>query len=192
MDNIIIENICKSFGDKRVLKDFSAEIKKGSVNCLMAPSGAGKTTLIRIIMGLETADSGKISGIDKNEIRAVFQEDRLIKSLSAVANIKIATNAEGREVTKLLNSLLLSKIENESVETMSGGEKRRISIARALLSDGNMLILDEPFKGLDEETKDVVIKVVSEYISGKTLLLITHDESEARALNTTNYIVISE
>ncbi len=190
MEKIVIENLCKSFDGKAVLKNFKAVINKGEVNCIMAPSGAGKTTLINILMGLLPADSGEILGLDKSKIRTVFQEDRLVESLSVYTNIKIATDKSRDDILHMLNRLLISAFENSVVGTMSGGEKRRVAIARALLSDSEFLILDEPLKGLDEETKGVVIDTLKECSAGKTVLLITHDKEEAIALNATNFIAI--
>ena len=86
---IAVHKLCKAFGGKTVLQDFSCELEEGRVTALMAPSGAGKTTLLRILLGLETADSGEITGLSGKRLAAVFQEDRLLDFMTPVDNIRL-------------------------------------------------------------------------------------------------------
>ena len=180
---MILKGINKSFGDKRVLKDLSIEFKKGSRTCLMGASGSGKTTLLNIVMGLIKADSGEI--IDAyGQISAVFQEDRLCEPFSAVANVLSVTGNEAarEDIVALLGELGLQGSEELPVNTLSGGMRRRVAIARALLVKSELIILDEPFKGLDEETRAAVIDVINRYTVSKTLIVSTHDIRDAADL----------
>ena len=155
MNTITLKNISKSFGDKSVLSDLNTFFEIGKISVIMGESGCGKTTLINIIMGLEKADSGEISGVPES-ISAVFQEDCLSENFSAVSNLRAVT---GKKVAKeTITELLLSfglndKDINSPVNRLSGGMKRRVAIARALIAESGLIIMDEPFKGLDEETK---------------------------------------
>ena len=186
MEKIIVSDITKKFGEKTVLDHFSLEIEKGSIFCLMGASGCGKTTLLRIMTGLEKADDGEVKGIDLNRISFVFQEDRLIEHLSALSNailpLKNDANAKkaGLEVLELLG---LKGEEKKRTRNLSGGMARRVSIARAMLANAEIVFMDEPFKGLDKDTKAKTISFVKKYAEGKTLIVVTHSSSEAELLD---------
>lgn len=177
-----LHGICKAFGDKQVLKDLSFSIPEGEVTAVMGPSGCGKTTLLRILLGLETADSGTVTGRESRRVSAVFQEDRLLLRLTAAGNLRFVaeTEAQRREIPALLMEMGLTQETGPAAE-FSGGMKRRLAIARALLAEYDLLVLDEPFRGLDRETKARVMAAVRRRSAGKTVLLVTHDEAEARA-----------
>lgn len=179
-----LKNIGKSFGDKSVLNNLSVKFVNGSRTCIMGASGSGKTTLLNIIMGLIKPDSGEITDAP-NQISAVFQENRLCEPYSAVKNVLAVTGKENgyEKIVSLLGELKLEGSEHLPVSTLSGGMRRRVALARALLARGDMLILDEPFKGLDEETRRVVIDVINRYTKGKTLIVSTHDIRDAKDLN---------
>ena len=178
-----LRNICKAYGEKQVLQNVDLVLPEGETTALMGASGRGKTTLIRILMGLEQADSGERLGMDKVRISAVFQEDRLLDRLTAEGNLRFVAETERQrgEIPALLQELGLGG-ERSPAATFSGGMKRRLAIARALLADYDLLVLDEPFRGLDEDTKAQVMETVRRRSMGKTVLLVTHDESEAKAL----------
>ncbi len=178
-----LKGISKAFGEKQVLQDLSLFIPEGQVTALMGPSGCGKTTLLRIVMGLEQADGGEISGMENRRISAVFQEDRLLTRLTAEGNLRFVaeTEAQRQEIPALLRKMGLEK-ETQPAETFSGGMKRRLAIARALLAEYDLLVLDEPFRGLDEETRGQVMEAVRRRTVGKTVLMVTHDEEEACAM----------
>lgn len=172
----------KSYGEKTVLRDFSAHIPQGQVTVLMGASGCGKTTLLRILMGFETPDGGTLSGIP-DKIAAVFQEDRLCPDFSALSNVKLVMNsADPAPAQALLEELGLGEVIHKPVRTLSGGMQRRVSIARALSYDAPLVILDEPFKGLDRATRDAVLATVLRHTAGKTVIAVTHDPVEAQAL----------
>lgn len=192
MEYIVIEDLCKSYGTHEVLKNFSAKIPLGRITALKAPSGKGKTTLIRILMGLERADSGRIFGMEALRISAVFQEDRLCENLSVYANLRLVSGRSEEEIRSALHALSLSHCVRQKAAELSGGMKRRVAILRALLADYDMLFLDEPLSGLDKELKDRVIAYILEQTKGKTLLLITHNEEEERAFRVVHRIRLEE
>ena len=184
MNDIIIKDLYKSFGDKKVLSGFSEHFPIGQTTVIMGESGCGKTTLINIIMGLENADSGEISGVPQS-ISAVFQEDCLCEDFSAISNIKaiVGKKLSKKEVAKALTELgLTAKDISSPVRELSGGMKRRVVIARAILADADLIIMDEPFKGLDEGTRRTVIEYVRRKTAGKTLIVITHSPEEVDLL----------
>ena len=181
---IHIKNISKSFGENKVLDYFSMTIPEGETTCLMGASGCGKTTLLRILMGLETADEGTVEGLDPSRLSAVFQEDRLCENLSAMANIRLVCLSKDKKViADQMDQIGLAGCANQPVRELSGGMRRRIALLRAINAPGDVLILDEPFKGLDDKTKENVILFVDRSCKGRTLLCVTHDEDEVGALN---------
>lgn len=177
---MIILNLNKRYGDTPVLRGFSASFEKGEISALMGPSGCGKTTLFRILLGIEKRDSGEI--FDLGRTVAVFQEDRLSEPLSAIMNVCLGKEgATRKEAAELLSALGLSEDMEKPVRELSGGMRRRVSIARALIADADTVLLDEPFSALDEDTKAQVLAFTKGALAGKTVLLITHDADEARA-----------
>ena len=174
-----ILNLEKSYGGVPVLRGFSAHFEKGEISALMGPSGCGKSTLLRILLGIEKADAGSVRGIGRAV--AVFQEDRLSEPLSATENVRLGRQgATRREAEALLSALGLPEDMGKPVSSLSGGMRRRVSIARALIADADTVLLDEPFSALDEDTKAYVLTFTREALAGKTVLLITHDADEAR------------
>jgi NitT/TauT family transport system ATP-binding protein len=156
-------------------------LEAGRSYCLMGPSGQGKTTLLRILMGLEQPDAGRISGIARQRISAVFQEDRLCEYLDSVDNIRIACGklVSRRMAEDVCCQLLEEEAVHRPVRELSGGMKRRAAIARALLSASDVILMDEPFAGLDQETKRQTIRRIRENLGGRTLLVVTHCEEDA-------------
>ena len=185
MEKITVSDITKRFGEKTVLDRFSLEIEKGGIFCLMGASGCGKTTLLRILTGLEQADGGEIKGVDLNRISFVFQEDRLIDHLSALSNAILPMKNDayakkaGMEALELLG---LKGEEKKRARDLSGGMARRVSIARAMLADADIVFMDEPFKGLDKDTRAKTISFVKKYAEGKTLIVVTHSSKETGLL----------
>ena len=180
--DIIIKNMCKSYGEKTVLNNLSAVIPAGKITCLMGQSGIGKTTLLNILMGFEKADSGTVENLPRLK-SAVFQENRLCESFSAATNIKIAAdNINDSTVSQHLSAVGLAGCEGQQVSTLSGGMKRRVALVRAVLAESDILFLDEPFKGLDEDTKQLAIDYLTQNTAGKTVFMVTHDADEAEKL----------
>lgn len=171
--------LSKSFDGQPVLTNFSAKLEKGVHYCLMGLSGSGKTTLVNLLLGLIKPDSGHIRRAPDLKMSAVFQEDRLLEQMTAVANVALVSRAPNREIEQLLTQLgIPSESLPQPVSAYSGGMKRRVALARALLAEYDVLFLDEPYKGLDEATRGQVMAVVERYTRGKTVLLITHDKEE--------------
>lgn len=179
MNTIEIDKLSKSFANKKVLANFSERIAPGEVVALFGPSGCGKTTLLKLISGRETADEGEIRGVP-DRISCVFQEDRLLPEFSVKRNLRFTTGrGSDGEIREVLSELGLADVLRKKVRELSGGMQRRVAIARALLFDAELILLDEPFKGLDEQTKTAVMECVKKRTAGKTVILVTHDRSEA-------------
>lgn len=180
---ITIDRLTLSYGNQQVLKDCSLQVEPGSRVALMGPSGCGKTSLINVIAGLLSPDSGKVSVNGK--VSYVFQEPALFPWLTAVDNINVVLS-DGPETLpraeQLLEAVGLSDCRDKYPHQLSGGQKQRIAICRALAYGGDILLLDEPLKGLDADTRDQVSALLLQEWTGKTLLLVTHDPSEAQSL----------
>ena len=179
-----IQDLCKSYHQEPVLDHLSMSLSYGHRYCLMAPSGTGKTTLFRILLGLEHADSGQIRGLKNLRTSAVFQEDRLLEGYTALENLRFVTGRQysNRELTDLLLRLLPAEALTKPVCEFSGGMKRRTAILRALLAPSDLIIMDEPFTGLDADTKRKAIELIKEYTKDKLLLFSTHHEEDAKLL----------
>lgn len=188
MQNVRIKNISKTYGEKQVLSQLSKEFPAGETTVIMGASGCGKTTLLRILLGLEMPDSGEVTGMPE-KVSVLFQEDRLCEDISAYENIALVLE---RKRTRAQKDAQRRKIEQEAAQVgitaedltqnvmeLSGGMRRRIALLRALLYDADCVILDEPFKGLDAATKQIVMQYVKEKTAGKTTFLVTHDAAEA-------------
>lgn len=190
---IKIDELNKSFGDTAVFKEFSAEFEDGSVTCIMGSSGIGKTTLLRILMGLEDYDDGRITGIENKTMAAVFQEDRLCENLTVSANIRMTGGKDEKgiseqEVVKYLEIIGMKDMAGKQVSELSGGLKRRVAILRAVLADRDIVFFDEPLKGLDQETEKKVMETIVPLLSGKTVLWVTHREDEAAYFKNANML----
>ncbi len=180
---IIIKNLTKQFDDKKVIDNLDMRLKEGHITIVMGTSGCGKTTLAMMLMGLVHPDSGTIRGLEGKRLSAVFQEDRLIEHLSAVANVKLVTEgiSDLDEIRRQLAEVgLEGELVRKPVSQLSGGQRRRVAIVRAMMAKSDFICLDEPFKGLDAETKQKVMEYVKTSINGRTVLLITHDMEERR------------
>ena len=184
---IELKNICKSYDDKVVIDNLSLTIEKGSRVALTAPSGCGKTTLLHIMAGLTPYDSGTITGISQKDVCMLFQEVRLFSRFSALENVMAVLKGTRRE-RKAMAEQWLSKVELEKADMqklpdmLSGGQQQRVALARALAAQCPVVLLDEPFKGLDSETKAQIYDLANRVLQDKTLILVTHDEEDAKAL----------
>ena len=181
---IRVDNVSKSYGDKHVLSNVSCEFEDGKIYCIMGESGVGKTTLIRLIMGLEKPDEGYISS--SKQFAAAFQEDRLLEDRDAVDNVMFVLKNGGsksREQTEqYLSELLPEDRLHIRVDSLSGGMRRRVAVARAMLSDRSTVILDEPFTGIDDETKRNVIHFIKKWQNNRTVIVVTHSYTDSEML----------
>ncbi len=176
---VTISGLCKSYDGRPVLRDYSLTMAAGQRYVLMAPSGAGKTTLLRILAGLDHADAGHITGMPERA-GMVFQEDRLCGEYDAVCNIMLGTaGADDRQVRREAAAILPESCLDQPVRELSGGMRRRVALLRAVLSDAELLILDEPFAGLDGENRARTAAYLLDRLNGRTLLVTTHQEEDA-------------
>lgn len=179
---ISLKNINFSYGEKKVIENFSLEIHKNSRICLFGESGCGKTTLLYILLGLLKPQSGEAL-IDKAlKPSVVFQENRLLPFADILKNITI-TGADEKTAVYHLTALGLGKTLKKHPNELSGGMCRRVSLARALAADFDYLILDEPFTGLDIENINTAATHILKNIGERPLILVTHSPEEAKALN---------
>lgn len=175
---IKIENVSKSYGEKKVLDNISLFIPYGSVTAVTGGSGCGKTTLLRLICGLEKADAGNITGVSKKDVSALFQEDRLFPWMTALENVEavIKDKKEKSLAAQILFDLGLGDKKDLSAfpAELSGGMMRRVAIARALAYKSKVLILDEALRGLDERNFQNAADVIERYRDGRTVISVTH------------------
>lgn len=180
---IELKSICKSYDGKQVLDNVNITLLPGEITCIMGVSGIGKTTLVNILAGTVKPDSSEITGLQKGKISAVFQEDRLLEWETALSNVLFVTNPAREYIDKakaLLAQVGLEDSIHKKTAELSGGMKRRVCICRALIADYDLLILDEPYKGLDETTKENMIQLILDCVpKTAAALCVTHDTSEA-------------
>jgi len=179
-------NISKSYDGVKVLDGVNMALPAG-ITCLMGASGIGKTTLAHLLAGLAAPDGGEIKKPANLRVAMVFQEDRLLAGLTALENVCFvvpATPAAEARAMELLTQAGLGDSLHKKAAELSGGMKRRVALCRALLAPHELLILDEPFKGLDEGIKPAVIAMVRQHAAegARVVLCITHDPAEAAAL----------
>ncbi|MBO4933567.1 MAG: ABC transporter ATP-binding protein [Clostridia bacterium] len=168
-----LENVSKAFGDKTVLSGFSYEFGKGARYVITGSSGVGKTTLLRLICGLLRPDEGIVE-TEGARVRAVFQEDRLLPWRTVLQNVTLG-ESDGAYARELLSELGLADEADAYPAALSGGMSRRVAIARALCAKPDVLLLDEPFNGLDPDIKARTAAMIFDKMRGKTVIVITHD-----------------
>jgi spermidine/putrescine transport system ATP-binding protein len=199
--DVNIEGVSKSFGDFKALKDVSLKINKGEFFSLLGPSGCGKTTLLRIIAGFETPDTGLVTfdGVDvlplppnMRHANTVFQNYALFPHLSIFENVAFPLRIKkvpNREIkTKVMDYLKLVELENHAHKKpsqLSGGQKQRVAIARALINEPSVLLLDEPLSALDAKLRQhmlIELDKIHDKI-GITFIYVTHDQQEALSVS---------
>ncbi|MBN1055947.1 ABC transporter ATP-binding protein [Clostridium botulinum] len=196
---IEIKNLSKAYNNEIVFERFNLTLENSKVNCIVGKSGCGKSTLLNMLAGILKFDDGEISGITKNEVSYIFQEDRLIEWLTVEENLifalkKYYDKLELKEKIKyILSSLGLEDVKNKYPEELSGGMKQRVNIARAFGKPSKVILMDEPFKSLDYTLK---YKIIDEFKNimlneNRTVVLVTHDVDEAIYFNG-NIIVFGE
>lgn len=179
---IEILHLSKSYGSHTVIRNLSLHIEKKEKVAFMAPSGCGKTTLFRLLSGLESPDSGSINA--NPSMAYIFQEPRLLPEFTVLENVMAVLSGKNKR-ERAQNWLLavgMAGHEQKYPDQISGGMAQRTVLARALASEKEIFLLDEPFQGLDDESRKELIALTGNLLKNQTLLLITHDEQEARAL----------
>lgn len=173
-----IKNLCKSFGKNIIFDNFNCSFDNGKITFIMGESGVGKTTLLRIISGLDKKYNGEI--ILKGKIAYVFQEPRLFPTLNLKQNIEIVNDNSHFSINEILDMLELTNASELLPNELSGGMKIRASLGRALYSDADIILMDEPFASLDEDMKDRISAKVFNLLKGKTVIVVSHDASNAK------------
>ncbi|MCH4886052.1 ABC transporter ATP-binding protein [Acidaminobacter sp. JC074] len=184
---IKLENISKTFDKHQVIENFSMDIEDGQVICLLGPSGSGKTTILKMLSGLDTHFKGSIKGLEDKSVSYVFQESRLLPWLTVKENLlyvledKLPIDKIHDHIQYFLDQVGLSSFINAYPNTLSGGMKQRVSLARAFACPHDILLLDEPFQGLDSDLKEQLMSLLERLIGQdeSTVIMVTHDLSEA-------------
>ncbi|MGW4473151.1 ABC transporter ATP-binding protein [Nonomuraea sp. NPDC004354] len=180
MAAVIVKELGKSFGGRTVLKDVSLELARGEFFALLGPSGTGKTTLLRVLAGLERPDAGTV--LAPRRRTTVYQEPRLVQARRALANVTLGLPRSAREAgLAALAEVGLSGHADAWPATLSGGEAQRVALARALVREPELLLLDEPFAALDALTRLQMQDLVAELCARHrpAVVLVTHDVDEA-------------
>ncbi|RFS87398.1 ABC transporter ATP-binding protein [Actinomadura spongiicola] len=175
-----VRGLHKAFGGKRVLDGIDLEVRRGEFFALLGPSGTGKTTLLRLLAGLERPDAGTV--LTAPRVTTVYQEPRLVVARRVLANVTLGLPRSAREKGgRALAEVGLGGRERAWPATLSGGEAQRVALARALVRDPQVLLLDEPFAALDALTRLQAQDLVAELCARHrpAVVLVTHDVDEA-------------
>ena len=204
-----LKNISKKYKDKEILKNISFDIKEGELICILGPSGCGKTTLLNIIGGFVSDFSGDVLLSDENinnippekrEIATVFQSYGLFTHKNVIDNVsyglkllKIDKNMREKRAKEMLEKVGLAGYEKKKIKELSGGEQQRVAIARSMVLNPKLLLLDEPLSNLDVHLRDVMRKEIKRIQKqfGVTMIIVTHDQEDAFKL-ADRVIVINE
>ena len=199
--SLTITDVSFSYGERRILHDFSLEVATGTTTAVVAPSGSGKSTLLRIVAGLLKPTTGTIILDDRNitntpthqrSVGMVFQDNQLFPHLNVHDNVAFGlkvSKMNQRDINSRCHELLelvgLGDVMRQSVATLSGGESKRVALARALAPSPRVLLLDEPLTGLDQELHDRLAQDLHQILhsTDTTALLVTHDLAEAEIIS---------
>lgn len=185
-----VRNVSKSYSEHKILDRISIEFDPGKTTCILGPSGCGKTTLLNIITGVTGQDEGEVVGFSDKRISYVFQEDRLIEWMTVGQNLRFVLNANMMKknndslIAEYLGAVRLEKYMDYYPNKLSGGMRQRVALIRAFLYPSEVLVMDEPFKAMDGETKETVMNCFLWLMEQqkRTVILVTHDVEEASRL----------
>ncbi|MBQ8836311.1 MAG: ABC transporter ATP-binding protein [Clostridia bacterium] len=172
---IVFENVTKAY-DGTVLDNVTLNFEDGKITALLGVSGRGKTTVLRLLSGLEKADGGKVKASGK--VGYLFQEHRLLPSLTAFENVRLVTDSD-EDAKRALDLCAAASLSDKKPDEMSGGERQRVALARLAAFGGDIWLMDEPFSALDKDTKETVVKNLMPLMRAKTVVLVTHSDEEA-------------
>ncbi len=178
--SIKIENLTVKRSGKVIIDDLSLELPAQGIIGLSGPSGCGKTTLLHTLCGLIRPQAGQISGLGKSAV--VFQEDRLLPWLTASQNIELVSH-DTAKTQAWLRKMMLADRADFYPNQLSGGMKRRVALARALAVSADLLLMDEPFNGMDQALKEKLFPLIKAAAAKKPVLFISHDLDELEALS---------
>lgn len=184
-----VQGLTLAFGDNTVLRGVDFKLPCGGRAALMGPSGSGKTTFMRVLAGLQKPDSG-IVRVSAKKIACVFQEPRLLPWLTAAQNVNVVISDREETMPQAvawLERFGLAGAAEEYPAALSGGMQQRVALARAMAYGADLLLLDEPFKAMDNTLCRQVMQTVAEAAGAAAILLVTHSEVEARTLGCTIY-----
>lgn len=192
---IEIKNLSKIYKGEFLYKDFNIAFETGKVTVITGVSGSGKTTCLKILAGLEKFERGQVTGLEHQKIAVVFQEDRLLEWMSVYDNIAFVLKSymQPEEMTVVIKEVLelveLWDYRDYKIKDLSGGMQRRITLARALAYESDVLLMDEPFKGLDDELKVRIMRRLKKIWEAKpkTVIMITHNQAEVEILGDSSY-----
>ena len=176
--SITLENVGRAFDGRQVLQGVNLELPDKGAVCFFGPSGCGKTTLLRLICGLDKPDEGRVHIPEGTRFACHFQEDRLLPWYTAEENLRLT----GIDAGIWLKKVLLPDAGKLYPDELSGGMRRRISLARALAHESDVLVLDEPVRELDEATAEKMLELIAKSVGDRLLILVTHDRTQAEKL----------
>lgn len=187
MKQILFEHVWKEYDGQQVYRGLNAVLDMDASTALTGPSGSGKTVFTRLLMGLEKPDAGWIVRPGGLKFTCVFQEDRLCPGLSAIENVALVIPRKSDRVWTdgFFRVGLLEQDLHKPVRELSGGQRRRVALVRAMEAPGDMVVLDEAFRGLDSATQELAYQYVENRLKGRGMLLVTHDPQEAERLAAT-------
>ncbi len=186
-----LREISVRFGDKTVLDGLSFHVPRGSHIAIMGPSGVGKSTLLYVIAGLRKPDAGRCV-VNAAHCAMLFQKPRLLPWLTAAENVNCVLSDAKATMPQAVGWLKRLGMEADAGKypaELSGGMQQRVALARALAFGGDLILLDEPFQGLDDETKAGAIALCRKELADRTTILVTHDRAEARAMADRIYVL---
>ncbi|MDE5756461.1 MAG: ATP-binding cassette domain-containing protein [Clostridia bacterium] len=189
-----IVNLNFAYGDNKIFEDLNLDMPTGGVTCIMGGSGAGKTTLLNCISRQLQYDGNIVYDKEEASFAYVFQQPRLIPSITVEDNIKFVLPSTldkeqvGQRVGDIIDKLQINECRKSYPKNISGGQAGRVALARALVTDCDILLLDEPFKGLDVKLKKDILNLLIPLIEQKSVVFVTHDVEEALAIADRVYV----